>query len=208
MAFAFEIFAPAANPVRFPVSQRPRKGVLFDCSRRWDQCLGLINVTVLTLLIVLGSTTAARAGAMMVDPKGFQNIPWGAQLADIPNLVLADPGERITGYDFRNGPPSLGDARVDSVRLSAIEGKFARAAIHYKGKKTHELIMGYLESQFGPVDRSPGAMVRGLNQQYNWRGPETEINLVYQALGERGVVFIESRVLAPRFNDTLSETGY
>jgi hypothetical protein len=208
MALAFEIFAPAASPTRIPVSQRPRKERLFDCTRRRRQGLGSINVTVLTVLIALSSAAAARAGAMTKDPQGFQNIPWGAQLADVPNLVLADPGDRITGYDFKNGPPALGDAQVDSVRLSAIEGKFARAAIHYKGKKTHELIMAYMESQFGPIDRSPGAMMRGLNQQYNWRGAETEINLVYQSFGERGVVFIESRVLAPRFNDTLSETAY
>jgi hypothetical protein len=208
MALAFEIFAPAADPVRIPVPQRPRKGLLFDCAWRWGQCFALIDVTVLTLLIALSSAETAYAGGMTVDPQGFQNIPWGAQLADVPNLVLADPGDRITGYDFKNGPPSLGDAQVDSVRLSAIEGKFARAAVHYKGKETHDLIMAYLESQFGPVDRSPGAMMRGLNQQYNWRGAETEINLVYQAFGERGVVFFESRVLAPRFNDTLSDTAY
>jgi hypothetical protein len=152
--------------------------------------------------------SAIGAGTMAQDPQGFQNIPWGAQLAELPGLRLADPGERITGFEFKDGPPLLGQARVDSVRLSAIEGKFARAAVHYKGRKTHELIMSYLESQFGPIDRSPGAMVRGLNQQYNWRGDDTEINVIYQSFGERGVVFFESRELAPRFNDTLSETAY
>jgi hypothetical protein len=151
---------------------------------------------------------AIGAGTMAQDPHGFQNIPWGARLAELPGLQLADPGERITGFEFTDGPPRLGQAQVDSVRLSAIEGKFARAAVHYNGRKTHELIMSYLESQFGPIDRSPGSMVRGLNQQYNWRGDDTEINVIYQSFGERGVVFLESRELAPRFNDTLSETAY
>jgi hypothetical protein len=161
---------------------------------------------ILVSLMVL--PCAAVAGMMAKDPQGFQNIPWGAELAELPNLQLADPGERVTGFDFKGGPPQLGEAKVDSIRLSAIEGKFARAAIHYRGKRTHELVLSYLESQFGPIDRAPGSMVRGLNQQYNWRGSETEINVIYQSFGERGVVFFESRVLAPRFNDTLSETAY
>jgi hypothetical protein len=150
----------------------------------------------------------AIAGTMVKDPQGFHNIPWGTKLADLPNLRMTEPGERITGFDFKAGPPRFGEATVDSVRLSAIEGKFARVAIHYTGKKTHELLVSYMESQFGPIDRTPGSMMRGLNQQYNWRGTDTEINMIYQSMGERGVIFFESRVLAPRFNDTLSETAY
>jgi hypothetical protein len=201
MALASEILAPPASPVGTPVHRHGKD--VFQRTRCWIEC---VKVIILTLPAF--SLAAALAGPMLNDPQGFQNIPWGTKLAEVPNLVLADPGERVTGYDFKNGPPAFGEAKVDSVRLSAIEGKFARAAIHYKGRKTHEHIMNYLESSFGPIDRAPGSMMRGLNQQYNWRGSETEINLVYQSYGERGVVFIESRVLAPRFNDTLSETAY
>jgi hypothetical protein len=48
-------------------------------------------------------------------------------------------------------------------------------------------------------------MMRGLNQQFNWRGPNTEANLTYQENVERGFVSIESRNLSPRFNDFLPE---
>jgi hypothetical protein len=179
------------------------------CHGVWHGGLSKRGALVLLLCsILLPQQPTAWAGNMVQDPRGFQDIPWGTVLADRPELVLTDAGERITGYDFKSGPPPLGEAGVDSVRLSAIEGRFARAAVHYKGKKTHELVMAYLESQFGPIDRAPGGMMRGLNQQYNWRGAETEINLIYQSFGERGVVFFESRVLAPRFNDSLSETAY
>jgi hypothetical protein len=41
--------------------------------------------------------------------------------------------------------------------------------------------------------------MRGLDQQYNWRGTGTGINLIY---GEyRRQFFIESRLFAPRFNE-------
>jgi hypothetical protein len=179
-------------------------------SFKWNR-LSAWRHALLARLVLAGFVAfpcTAVAGTMAKDPQGFHNIPWGAKLAELPSLQLAEPGERITGFEFKGGPPRFGEATVDSVRLSAIEGKFARAAIHYKGKKTHDLIMSYMESQFGPIDRTPGSMMRGLNQQYNWRGTETEINMIYQSMGERGVIFFESRVLAPRFNDTLSETAY
>ena len=51
------------------------------------------------------------------------------------------------------------------------------------------------------IDRSPGAASRGLDQQYNWRGPETEVNLTYGEAKQQGYLFIESRLLAPRFNE-------
>jgi len=48
-------------------------------------------------------------------------------------------------------------------------------------------------------------MIRGLNQEYSWRLDETEISLSYRGLGERGFLMIQSRVLAPRFLELLSD---
>ncbi|MBI4402253.1 MAG: hypothetical protein HY581_11545 [Nitrospirae bacterium] len=151
----------------------------------------------------------AHAGSVMVnDPNGFQGIPWGASLADSPNLVLAEAVERTKAYDLKQGPPVLGDAKVESARFIMIDDQFARVIIRYQGKQTHDQMLAYLQSQFGPIDRTPGSMMRGLNQQFNWRGSDTEVNVTYEALKERGYVFIESRLLAPKFNEGLSETAY
>jgi hypothetical protein len=57
------------------------------------------------------------------------------------------------------------------------------------------------------IERLPGQMMRGLNQQYTWRGPETEISLTYEANRDRGFVFIESRNLAPRFQDRIADSA-
>jgi hypothetical protein len=67
--------------------------------------------------------------------------------------------------------------------------------------------MTYLERQFGPIERIPGQMMRGLNQQYNWRGSDSEINVTYQANTERGFMFLDSRTLAPRFNDHIADSA-
>ena len=149
----------------------------------------------------------ARAGNLVNDPQGFRGIPWGSSLTDLENLTLTDSGARVKRYDMKQEPLTLGEARVDSMRLYTIDGKLARVAIYYRGQSAHTHVLAYLESQFGPIDRAPGSMVRGLNQQYNWRGTETEINLTYQGQGERGFLFIESRMLAPRLTEALLDIG-
>ncbi|MEE8125063.1 MAG: hypothetical protein V3T42_04550, partial [Nitrospirales bacterium] len=70
------------------------------------------------------------------------------------------------------------------------------------------LVMNYLESTFGKVDSGRGSMIRGLNQQYTWRGTETEVDLSYRGLGERGFITVESRVLSPAYMDILSEHSH
>lgn len=140
---------------------------------------------------------------MVNDPKGFHGIPWGTSLAEIPTLVLVDEGTRVQGYELKDGPPPFGEAKVDTVKFSTIEGKFARVTIRYRGKGNHEKILAHLQAQFGPLDQTPGQTMAGVNQQFNWRGPRTEINMTYQAHGERGFIFIESRELAPKFLEYL-----
>lgn len=171
------------------------------------------GAAVLSLVLALTATPiglapAAAGGVIEKDANGFFGIPWGAPLDDVPTLTLAETWDRVQGYDLRGGPPQLGDAKVDYARLFMIDGKFARATIRYQGKQTHEQILAYLQSQFGPIDRSPGLVTHGFNQQFNWRGTDTEVNVTYHASRERGYLFIECRALATRFNDGLSMTAY
>lgn len=142
------------------------------------------------------------------DPKGFRGIPWGASLDDVDELKLVSTWRIVKEYEYAEGAPQFADASLTSLRLSSVYGKFARVSIKYKGEETHNQILAYLESQFGEIEYMPGAMVRGLNQQYTWRGSDTEINLTYQGYGERGFLFLESRTHAPRFNDVLPEHAY
>ena len=77
----------------------------------------------------------------------------------------------------------------------------------HSGAHTHAKVLQFLERTYGAIQRLPGQMMRGLNQQYTWRGPETEISLTYQANRDRGFIFIESRNLAPRFQDRIADTA-
>ncbi len=142
------------------------------------------------------------------EDNGFFGIRWGTRLADVADLLLIESDDRIQTFELKSGPPQLGEAKVGMLRFVAIEGEFARVSIHYSGAQNHAHILTYLQSQFGPIERVPGSMLRGLNQQFTWRTPNTEVNLTYNSYQERGIVFIESRTLAPRFNDVIPESAY
>ncbi len=144
---------------------------------------------------------------MTNDPKGFQNIVWGAPLNARTDLEVTRVGLHVIEYQLKGVAPSFAGSPVESLRLSSVDEQFARVTIRYRGEATHKQILTYLEREFGPIERLPGQMMRGLNQQYNWRGPESEINVTYQAGTERGFIFIDSRNLAPLFNDHIADTA-
>jgi hypothetical protein len=170
---------------------------------RHQRYLGV--VVGLGLLMCPFVPSSVLGGGIVKDPNGFDGITWGASLADVPDLIEVETGEHIQSYELRHGPPKVGDVAVESLRFVTFDGQFARVTIHYRGNQTHNRMLAYLESLLGPLDRTPGSMMRGLNQQFNWRGPNTEANLTYQENVERGFVSIESRNLSPRFNDFLPE---
>ncbi|MFM7841130.1 MAG: hypothetical protein ACKO9T_04570, partial [Nitrospira sp.] len=105
-----------------------------------------------------------------------------------------------------SGPPPLGEAKIEMMRLLTIDGKFARVIVRYQGDQTHKKVLAYLETTYGPLDRTPGQLSVGTLTLHNWRGPETEINLSFDAKQERGVIFFESRMLLPTFQDAISDT--
>lgn len=150
---------------------------------------------------------SALATTMVNDPRGYRGVAWGASLVSNTDYAVYRPGTSITDYRPVEGPPRYADQQVDSITLSTVDDQFARVTIRYRGEATHKQILSYLEASYGRVERIPGQMTRGLNQQYNWRGPETEINLTYEGHQERGYLFIESRTLSPRFNDGLTDSS-
>lgn len=169
----------------------------------------LIFLGILLLLVEwVVHCDSAQASVMENDPQGFQGIRWGTALNTLPNLVLVDQSEHIQTYVFVEEPARLGEISVESVKLLAIDQQLARVLIRYRGEQTHSKIVKFLESAFGKIDLRRGAMVRGLNQQYFWRGMETEINLTYDGFRERGYLAMQSRVLAPGFLDVLSDHGH
>jgi hypothetical protein len=162
---------------------------------------------LLGFLLCLILPVLAHAVPMVNDPNGFQSLVWGAALTTRPDLEVARAGPHVNEYRLREGPQSYAGVPVESLLFLSVDEQFARVTIHYQGGDRHKQILTYLERQFGLLDRVPGQMIRGLNQQYTWRGTDTEINVTYHANTERGFIFIDSRTLAPLFNDHISDSA-
>lgn len=163
---------------------------------------------LLGLLFYLAySPILAHAVPMQNDPNGFQSLAWGVALTARPDLEIARAGPHVNEYRLKDRPPSYAGVPVESLHFLSVDEQFARVTIHYQGGDRHKQILAYLEQQFGSLDRVPGQMMRGLNQQYTWRGADTEISVTYHADTERGFVFIDSRTLAPRFNDHITDSA-
>ena len=161
----------------------------------------------LWLVLCMNHPLLAHAVQMVNDPNGFQNLTWGAALTTRPDLQVAKAGPHVSEYQLRDSQPLFAGIPVESLRFLSVDEQFARVTIRYQGDDRHKQILTHLEQQFGSLERAPGQMMRGLNQQYIWRGTDTEISLTYHANTERGFIFIDSRTLAPRFNDLITDSA-
>lgn len=164
-------------------------------------------LALLGFVLFAGHSSPAHAVPLLNDPKGFHSIAWGVPLTARPEMEVTRAGPHVDEYRLKNEVTAFAGVPVESIRYLTVDHLFARVTIRYQGESSHKEIVAYLQHQFGPLERLlPGQMTRGLNQQYNWRGTETEINLTYNASTEWGFIFIDSRTLAPRFNDLLGDT--
>lgn len=143
----------------------------------------------------------AAAVPMREDPKGFEGIPWSATLAESETFVLVNSEDRFKEYQLKQKPLTLNGIAVESMKFMTVDGKFGRVILRYQGRQAHDAMLAFLQSRYGPLDETPGQTMAGINQQYRWSGPETEINLTYDGKRERGVIFFESSKLATQFSD-------
>ena len=163
---------------------------------------------LILLLIAVGAVLPAGAVPIEHDPNGYNGTAWGSPYSAPLDFVKADENGKVQTFEYRGSRPMLGPVAVESVKTFTIGGQFARVMARYRGKATHAEMLTHLQALYGAIDRTPGLMTHGSGQQFNWRGAETEVNLTYEPVKERGFVFIDSAILAPRFNDNLPEHAY
>ncbi len=177
---------------------RPRQ---FPPHRFSPIVLSRLGLGCLALLATLVGPPNASAVPMVNDPKGFQDIPWGASLKQNASLEPVASTDRITEYRFKDGTATFGGVPVESIKLSAIDDRFARVTVRYRGKARHRQLVIYLQTQYGPLDDTPGQFMTGADHQFRWRGADTEVNVTFEGKPERGFIFIESSALAPVFTE-------
>jgi hypothetical protein len=94
------------------------------------------------------------------------------------------------------------------MKFTTIDDQFARVTVRYQGRATHDRILAYLQSLYGPLDDTPGQFSVGPVKFYAWQGFETEITLRYESRVDRGIIFFESQVLRAKIADGNSSTVF
>jgi hypothetical protein len=145
---------------------------------------------------------------MQNDPNGFEGIPWGATFSETDSFMKVQDAGQSQTYELKAGTHSLGPVKVDSMRFVTSEGKFARVTVRYQGKATHDQILAYLQSLFGPLDRTPGQIASGPVKFFSWTGFETDVKLRYEIGTDLGIIFFESQQLRRKMTDSSSDTVF
>ena len=168
-------------------------------------CRTLLSCFFLSLIL---QSTLASAVPMQNDPNGFEGIPWGATFSETDTFVKVEDTGRSQTYELKTGSPSLGTVTVDSMRFVTSDGKFARVTVRYQGKATHDRILTYLQSLYGPLDRTPGQIAGGPVKFFSWTGFETDVNLRYETRTDHGIIFFESQELRRKLTDSKPATVF
>jgi len=163
-------------------------------------------MTLLFCLLVPGSP--ATGIPIVNDPNGFEDLSWGIILSEMEEFIRIEDSGRIQTYELKDRPPMLGTTVVDSLRFTTFQNKLGRVTVRYSGKETHEAIMSYLQSKYGPLDRTPGQIAVGAVKVYAWHGFHTEVTLRFENRLDRGIIFFESRTLPEKLADGTSVTVF
>jgi hypothetical protein len=160
------------------------------------------------VLILLLAADISLAVPIKEDPNGFEGIPWGATLSETDTFGKVEEAGSLSTYELKNGPPMLGPVRVESMRFMTIDGKFARVTVRFEGKAAQDQILAFLQTRYGPLDRTPGQFSVGPVKFYAWQGFETEITMRYETRTEKGIIFFESQTLRSQLTEGNSATVF
>ena len=166
----------------------------------------LRTVTLFVGLLIQASL--ALAVPTLNDPNGFEGLPWESALTEGDQFAKVEEAGRLLSYELKAGQPMLGTIPVEILRFTTFDGKFGRVLVRYQGKDTHEQILAYLQTKYGPLDRTPGQISVGPIRVYAWHGFDKEITLRYESRIERGIIFFESRILREKLSEGNSGTVF
>jgi len=172
---------------------------------------GFCKQTMLLAAVIfcaLHTATPSLAVPLVNDPDGFEDIPWGTSLSEMKQFARIEDAGRLEIYEQTKQAPALGTIPIDSIRFTTFEKKFGRVTVRYSGSETHERALTYLQSKYGPLDRTPGQITVGPVKVYVWHGFHTEVALRFETGTDRGIIFFESLTLPEKLSDGTSATVF
>jgi hypothetical protein len=90
------------------------------------------------------------------------------------------------------------------MRFTTVDDRFARVTVRYSGREAHDQLLGFLQSRYGPLDRTPGQFAGGAVKIFAWQGLETVVSLRYETRSDRGIIFFENPALAARIEGAMA----
>ncbi|OQW31301.1 MAG: hypothetical protein A4E19_20235 [Nitrospira sp. SG-bin1] len=169
---------------------------------------GWVMRATVVLCCLLDSSAPACGVPIISDSNGFEDIPWGTILSEGEHFTKVEDSGRLQIYERNGRPPLLGITPVDSMRFTTFEKKFGRVTVRYSGKETHDELLTYLQSNYGPLDRTPGQITVGPVKVYAWHGFHTEVTLRFETRLGHGIIFFESRMLPEKLVDETALTAF
>ena len=164
-------------------------------------------VTAMLWTMVFSGATALGV-PMKHDPNGFEGTAWGSIMTESDSLKKVEDAGRLKSYELKTDAPKLGDTVVSSMRFTTVEDKLARVTVRYEGKEAHDQILAFLQSRYGPLDRTPGQFSVGPVKFYAWQGFDTEVTLRYELRTDHGIIFFESQSLRSFITEGNSPTVF
>ncbi len=177
-----------------------------DPGRDWLRSQATLTAGI--ALCLMAQSAPVAAVPILNDPNGFEGIPWGTTLSDQDLFVRIEDAGHVQTYEPRERPPKLGSIQVDSLRFTTFQDRLGRVTARYSGSASHEAILAYLQSTYGPLDRTPGQITVGPVKVYTWHGVHTEVTLRFESNRDHGIIFFESRTLRERWPDESPSTVF
>ena len=99
---------------------------------------------------------------------GFRDIKWGTELAQVPEMKVENrPTSYQTNYERPKDKKIIGDAKLEKIRYSAINGKLGVVGLETKGLENNLNLMKSLSTVFG---NASDKTIRGI---WEWHGETT-----------------------------------
>ncbi len=105
------------------------------------------------------------------SPQDFRQIEWGADVKDLKNMEVADPGSGMSMYTRKNDAMHIGEADIISLYYGFYNDRFYSVYITFRNPDNFSKIKDALVQEYGtPAESDQDA------HKYSW-GAKDEVSI-------------------------------
>ena len=108
---------------------------------------------VITLLLSIMVFPNLQVLAFQNEPDNFRGITWGADIKDVPDMVLKTDAENRKYYVRKDDKKKIGSAELDSLYYVFTNEKFSSVLIEFHSLSNAKALKKTLFDQHGPGSR-------------------------------------------------------